>query len=26
VLPLEEFAEGVRRYRAREVLKVVFAP
>jgi L-iditol 2-dehydrogenase len=26
VLPLEEFAEGVRRYREREVLKVVFAP
>jgi L-iditol 2-dehydrogenase len=26
VLPLEEFAEGVRRYRAREALKVVFAP
>ena len=26
VLPLRDFAEGLRRYRTREALKVVFAP
>ena len=26
VLPLEDFADGLRRYRAREALKVVIAP